>query len=432
MPLAHPVGFSPAEISRRVNDDVVSRHAEEAAFLWTLRSRAVTEPHYGLKELARLDERIEAHVSGLRVSPDEGWRHCQKNLALNGAGELFAASVLAFWAGDRGRMREVLFTGCAAPGGTSGLISALGWLEHESVFSWIARLLQARQPLHRAVGLAACAIRREDPSDALVASVRDRHPALRARALRMVGEIKRSDLLDAVHACRHDEDGECRFWAAWTLALNRERAGVTALLPWFEAETPFTMPALQLGLRAMDIKEAQSWVSSFGEDPARARTAVMAAGIVGDPAAIPWLIRRMESSDLARLAGEAFTVITGVDLAYHDLDRDPPVLAPRQNEEATLEETVADLDYESNLRWPSAERVAEWWEKNVHAFTPGLRHLGGQAITPKSALDVLTKGKQRLRAAAALELALLNPEQPLFEVRARGDWQERALHVWNS
>jgi len=41
--------------------------------------------------------------------------------------------------------------------------------------------------------------------------------------------------------------------------------------------------------------------------------------------------------------------------------------------------------------------------------------------------DVLRRGSQRQRAAAAIELALINPAQPLFEVRAPGYRQRAAL-----
>ena len=36
---------------------IVSQHAEEAAFLWLLRSNAIRQPHYALKDLAKLDDR---------------------------------------------------------------------------------------------------------------------------------------------------------------------------------------------------------------------------------------------------------------------------------------------------------------------------------------------------------------------------------------
>ncbi|HEU0068731.1 MAG TPA: hypothetical protein VFQ26_05645, partial [Nitrospiraceae bacterium] len=46
-----PVGFAPAEISVMIHREIVSRHAEEAAFLWQLRDRAVVAPHYSLADL---------------------------------------------------------------------------------------------------------------------------------------------------------------------------------------------------------------------------------------------------------------------------------------------------------------------------------------------------------------------------------------------
>jgi hypothetical protein len=48
-----------------VIESIVEQHAEEAAFLWLLRDAAVRAPHYSLKDLADIDERVEAHIDGL-------------------------------------------------------------------------------------------------------------------------------------------------------------------------------------------------------------------------------------------------------------------------------------------------------------------------------------------------------------------------------
>src|SRR5258705_12650798 len=102
----HPVGFAPSEISRLVNEEVVFQHARESGFLWTVRNRAIGEPHYSLGDLSRLDGRVEAHLAGLRAAGDAGWRNCRTALADPGAGEVFALSVLAFGAGNRDRMGD--------------------------------------------------------------------------------------------------------------------------------------------------------------------------------------------------------------------------------------------------------------------------------------------------------------------------------------
>ena len=58
--------------------EVVSQHAEEAAFLWMLRHEAAQAPHYSLVTLTKLDDRIEAHLDGLRIASEAGWAICKK------------------------------------------------------------------------------------------------------------------------------------------------------------------------------------------------------------------------------------------------------------------------------------------------------------------------------------------------------------------
>ncbi len=47
---------------------IIEQHAEEAAFLWLQRNAAIHEPHYSLKDIAHLDDRLEAHIDGLRIA----------------------------------------------------------------------------------------------------------------------------------------------------------------------------------------------------------------------------------------------------------------------------------------------------------------------------------------------------------------------------
>ena len=51
-----------------VNSEVIAEHAEESAFLWTMRHQAVGAPQDALKDLAALDDRNDAHLAGLRIA----------------------------------------------------------------------------------------------------------------------------------------------------------------------------------------------------------------------------------------------------------------------------------------------------------------------------------------------------------------------------
>ena len=77
----------------RILTHIVEQHAEEAAFLWLLRDKAVDAPHYKRHHLARLDERVEAHVDGLRVAGEAGREIAWSQLQQWGEmGEMFAAA----------------------------------------------------------------------------------------------------------------------------------------------------------------------------------------------------------------------------------------------------------------------------------------------------------------------------------------------------
>jgi len=188
------------------------------------------------------------------------------------------------------------------------------------------------------------------------------------------------------------------------------------------------MQALQLMLRVMDVVSSTKWLTDFTQSKEVLRQAVQGAGIIGDPLYIPWLIQMMAIPDVARVAGESFSMITGIDLAYDDLDGEWPEgfeAGPTENPE---DEDVA-MDSDEDLPWPEPSLIQAWWDKNQRSFQTGKRYLVGKPISIEHCLQVLRTGYQRQRRAAALELALLQPEEPLFNTSAPGFLQQQWLQV---
>lgn len=428
-----PLGFRPWEISALVNHQIVARHAEDAAFLWSQRRRACNEPHYTLLDLQSLDERVEANLEGLRVAADRGWEACRANLENMSLGEVFALGALAFSSGRRDWMRDALFTACAQPEFQAGLISALGWLPFDAVAPWLSLLLRSSVAQHRRIAIAAYAIHRCDPGPALSAAVDDPDPGLRSRALRAVGELRRQDLLGVVLDHVRDEAADCRFWSAWSVTLLGRREGLSDLRRVVEAGEPRQLRALELVVRAMHLEESRSWVSSLASRGASSPTVIMATGMVGDPVAADWLIDRMSDPLLAKLAGEALASMCGVDLEFQDLTHDPPESDAADSTAAPAVDQELER-YVDNLPVPAPLLVANWWRENRHRFVAGARYLCGQPISVEAARSILVAGKQRQRQrrAAALELACLDATAPFYEVRARGARQIAQLSSWPS
>jgi hypothetical protein len=79
--------------------EVVRQHAEQAAFLWTVYDRARLypdeNPEMDAVRLARVVERLEAHLDGLRVAGEEGLRIAEAVRAeYPEAGETFVVRML--------------------------------------------------------------------------------------------------------------------------------------------------------------------------------------------------------------------------------------------------------------------------------------------------------------------------------------------------
>jgi len=403
---------------------VLGQHAEEAAFLWILRDSAVHAPHYRLKDLAKLDLRVEAHLDGLRIAGPHGWNVLKDALALEEAGEIFAAAVVAFESGDPKRTDLVLDAGTATPELERGLVSAVGWLAPKKADRLIKALLASDAKARRRVGVAGAAIRRLDFEKDFLAAVKDNDPLLRARGLRAVAELGMTK--HAALFTRHLDsvDPSVGYAAAWGGALvSGDPAAVAALQEFAVGPGRKSREALVLAVRRMTPAAAASWREKLAKKPQTLRHAVIAAGAAGDPAAVPWLLDQTAVPGVARVAGEALSMITGVDLAYQDLDGDQPEgFEAGPNDDPGDENVQPDPD--EDLPWPHPGRARAWWESQKSRFAPGKRYLLGREITPESVREALSAGRQRQRAAAALEIAILEPGSPLEEVRTPGFRQQ--------
>ena len=135
--------------------------------------------------------------------------------------------------------------------------------------------------------------------------ISDEDPAVRARALKAVGELGRSDLLPPTLNHLTDGDDKSRFYAAWSAAMLGVTSGVAALQTIAETESPYSEQACTLAVRKMIPRDATIWLEKLRNVPAKMRLAIAGFGALGDPAAIPWLMEQMQLPELARPAGEA-------------------------------------------------------------------------------------------------------------------------------
>lgn len=402
--------------------ELYERGAIDAAYLWLFRSIAVHQPHYYIADLMELDKRIEARLDLLMSSQDLGWEACEAVLESQQPGEAFTAAVVALRSHDIGKIQIAIESGIKLPSTFRGLTSAFGWLPSEIARPWMERLLKGKDMNHKCLGIAAASVRREDPGEILndILKREDcrKHIPLYARALRLVGELRRQDLMPAVQASLNSKEPEIVFWANWAGILLGQHALAANLRSAVLKPGPLQGRAIQLALRVLPIEQGREWISALTKDPANVRAVITATGVLGDPHAVNWLITKMAEPALARLAGEAFSMITGVDLEKHDLiPAVTPNLAAIPNDDPL--DNFVGLDEDENLPWPDPEKIAALWRNHGQHFLVGRRYFCGKTISPDWLRNRLQEGSQRQRHGAALELALVDTQSRLVNTRAR-------------
>jgi uncharacterized protein (TIGR02270 family) len=397
--------------------ELFEEHAENAGFLWQLRDAATRDPAHDSASLRALDERVEAHVDGLRLAGDRGFAVCTAALDEAEGGEVFVAALLAVERADLRSLARILDRFGESPALAREIIAALGWASFEHVSRILPGLLDARCPpaLHY-LGIAAYAAHRRDPGPLLGYAIVSSDARLKARALRAAGELGRLDLLPELRAELGSADASTRFWAAWSAAIFGEPEAGRVLWEITHQAGPYAARACATAMRRMEPAVAYTWLHALGGG-ATMRAALAGATALGDPAVMPWILECMRQPEAARAAGAAFASLVGVDLVAERLHDKPPKGAPRGPSDDAGDDDVA-MDPEESLAFPEPARVAAYWGTKSRDFKRGTRYLLGRPMSVEWLERVLESGSQPARAAAAEELSIRQPRRPLHEVRA--------------
>lgn len=397
------MGLLSSQAAALVMWDVVEDHLEEAAFLHEQWEVARISPHYTAAEVASgPEERLLANLDGLVVP-----------------GLPVAERLLVPALGDPelGRSFSAAWALTAIEGGLPLLLEALDWTDpHQrgaaarglelslapGLDEALLRDLEAGGPPdRRSALLRAMAFRRWPLDGALLGSLDLENPetqraVLRARWTRpgvsrpvLDSALKSHDAATRDAAISHGL--ALRVRAAWDAC--REAAAA----PGPEAAHAWLLHSL------LGEDSALAPVEAGLGDPATRKAALWALGFSGRPRAVELLLPHLADEAAGRVAGEAFSAITGVALVK-ELAK-PPVPAGDGEEEAQRQAPEADF-IEEHLPVPEPEAVAAWWAQHRRRFDPRQRYLDGKPLTAEVLAAGLDQGPMRRRAALALELRL--------------------------
>jgi uncharacterized protein (TIGR02270 family) len=412
-------GPDPTAIARAINPRVVLEHAAEAAFAWVKRDVATRAYIYKIVDLARLDIRLMANLRGLRLAGVEGWHACQLTID-EGAGELFAAAWLALGSDNDIAIDEVLQSLTQHPERMPAVVSALAFQSAEQSVRALARLAKGSEPTLLATAVAVGAARRTLDDELCDRALATGAVLPAGRALRAIGQLgqghRRGILEDHLSA----KAPELRLWAAWSLLLLTDSPPAAEVLQRLVESRSLDAALTEIGVdmlaRALNAAEGLRLFDSLKamQEDRLALHAAMAGGWIES---MLFIFAKMADQTLARRAGLAFSVITGLSLTYHDLDGDDP-------------EPDDDDPADALLSWPDGALVTRKWESEASKYRLQNRYVNGEAVSVPSLEKLLRDGSQMVRRGVAIELARRRGGTPLYPTSKLATRQARELLGW--
>lgn len=334
--------------------DVLQEHLDEIDFLWEIRERYLFSHEWTLRELAAHEERIEAHLDGLRIGAGHAVDLARPALSAEEPGLATAATFVMFAFLRRDLEDEVVrgFESGPAPA-RDGMRSALRHCDVRHVADALARLAEATSPPGvRAAAIDVRAFHRLAAPRDFDALFRDDDLHVRRLAWEAAGRFGGPWLRDAFEAAQASESAALRRAALRASARMGEAAVVTYCRT---AQTPDALAFLGVVGDADDRPLLESAVRRGGPS---ATGALAGLGALGAIDAMPLLLDAMTDDALAHAAGRAFTRITG----FGDIEAATPPPAPIDLDDDAIDDSEDGPP-------PDPAKARAWWERASHRFT---------------------------------------------------------------
>jgi len=413
----------------------VDQHREAALSLVSRRAKAVEEWHYSLSDIVGLDDQLDGHRFALL---DAGVAAFDATTPAEiDDEEVFLIAVLSAAEESDAACQKLVDDVWSNAGQRLFVVNALAWLDWEFVAGVVKKLLHSEESKLRVIGLSVSRLHGRRPSPDLGQLSESGTSSMQADCLRVIGDLSVLELFPSVPPLLSHSDLAVRIAASEAIVLrhrassleSHNTAAVECLMEAVYSGASDSLSAARMLMSTLDVTAACEIIQQLGGDEASARLAVQCAGWLGIPDSVPWLLQMMSQPAFARVAGESFYRITGLRLDQRPYEGDwPDGFEAGPNDDP--EDENVEMDEDENLPWPEVGPIAEWWEQNRSRFKSNVRYLLGFELDNEEWLrKVLVLGRQRERATAALELAIRNPTEPLFNVEEHGRRQMKKLGI---
>lgn len=409
--------------------DLVDESLDESAFLWKRWEADLQSLTRSLAEVVSwTEDRLQGALDGVRAAGSGVTEVLEPVLAGDDPALLpVAAHLLAAKSAPAARTLLAAALRDAAGGRLSSLIRGVEVADLDRSFAPVTAVLSARGPEHSAALCRLKSFHRSAPGRELNEAFESKVVAHQVEALRAaryapdetLGRCLSAGLKSAEAAVRRaaiDTGLYRRLPHVWELALQLTRE-----------RSPAAAPFLPLLASLGSPDEQQSVVGALRE-PRLQQSGLFALGFIGTPEAVETCLAGMRDPKLARMAGEAYSAITGANLVRDRLAApepdDAPSLPPIEADalDANLVPTAPEL-------WPppDLDAVRAHWGRIRSGYAAGVRHLGGRPVSLGVLVDAIENGPMLRRPGLILEAAIRTAGRYEVEPRAFAHVQRRMM-----
>ncbi|MFT5717157.1 MAG: hypothetical protein ACI9T7_001343 [Oleiphilaceae bacterium] len=333
--------------------EVINAHFDEAAYLYSefQTERNKTEPD--VDYLQNVMARINANLDGLAINASAAEVFCEEAITSGDAGEVFVASFLAFKDGDLEKIKPVADASQAEPELLEALAYALTWHPWSLSSFWATKFIGAKQITMASVGLFCFNSNKKSPplslNDLLARSLVDKNLSVIPLLLDIAIKNKDLSVLPALQQYCSEEQDTTLFQVLKARLKLGDASAVIELKLFVVTENTNREEVLNLVFPQLDKTEAKQWISELNSIPGSERFILLAVGVIQEKPLLPWVIKQMEKTELARVAGKVFSQLTGINLKERNW---------LLNEEA-MDQKWLEIEGDEELEWPDVAKIQQ-------------------------------------------------------------------------
>lgn len=417
-----------------VRADLLRVHAEDASLLIGQRAVMTEAPQVTFIDLYEHDRRLAGHLDYLRMcgtpsvttaaeifteTPEPSEAAIYAYLAMQSKSDDFVTDIFAQTDGADAAIR--------------GLAQAFSYCDTATRRRHLGLWVQSDDPRLVCVAIEAAMHLRLKLHDLLGPFMQHEDHQVRACALQYAGVMGLTGQAAVVSDALDDGDADIAFAARLAACRLGIPAGAAPLITMIGPELPADKcrMAVEVGFAMLGQEGGRDLVRDLLSNADTRRWGVLGLGVIGATRILDFLIAEMDNPVQARIAGWAFSMVTGANVAEDDLELDvfpddaenPIVDDPKSIEESFLEDS---------LPWPDGTRVNAWMAAHGSALSaqhPLLFGAAQQSYQHMDPSDLVYQGRYRslaqLLAVRDPAARLANWRGPVIrqDTRMIRDWQ---------